>query len=76
MLMSATTRSLTRDPVLADVLSLGNRLSRLINDGMGNSDWQLTRQRERVVGAARRHLRGARRDSDHGRDPGRQPRRR
>ena len=39
--MSATTRSLTRDPVLADFLTLGNRLSRLINDGVGNSDWQL-----------------------------------
>jgi HSP20 family protein len=38
--MSVTTRSLTRDPVLADFLSLGNRLSRLINDGVGNSDWQ------------------------------------
>jgi HSP20 family protein len=32
---------MTRDPVLADFMSLGNRLSRLINDGVGNSDWQL-----------------------------------
>lgn len=39
--MSATTRTLTRDPVLADFLSLGSRLGRLINDGVTNSDWQL-----------------------------------
>ena len=39
--MSVTTRSLTRDPMVADFLSLGNRLSRLINDGVGNSPWQL-----------------------------------
>jgi HSP20 family protein len=39
--MSVTTRSLTRDPVLVDFLSLGNRLSRLINDGVGNNNWQL-----------------------------------
>jgi HSP20 family protein len=38
--MSVTTRSGTRDPVLADFLSLGNRLSRLMNDGLGSSDWQ------------------------------------
>ncbi len=37
--MSVTTRSLTRDPVLADFLSLGSRLSRLINDGVTNTDW-------------------------------------
>jgi len=39
--MSVTTRSLTRDPMVADFLSLGNRLSRLINDGVGDSEWQL-----------------------------------
>jgi HSP20 family protein len=27
--------------MVADFLSLGNRLSRLINDGVGNSEWQV-----------------------------------
>ncbi|HET7295782.1 MAG TPA: Hsp20/alpha crystallin family protein, partial [Gemmatimonadales bacterium] len=39
--MAITIRSATRDPVLADVFSLSNRLSRLLNDGLSNADWQL-----------------------------------
>ena len=39
--MALITRSTTRDPVLADVFSLSNRLSRLFSDGLGNLDWQL-----------------------------------
>lgn len=38
--MALITRSTSRDPVLADVFGLSNRLSRLFNDGLGNLDWQ------------------------------------
>jgi HSP20 family protein len=38
--MAIITRSTSRDPVLADVFGLSNRLSRLFNDGLGNLDWQ------------------------------------
>jgi HSP20 family protein len=38
--MATITRSTTRDPMLADVFTLSNRLSRLLNDGLGNLDWQ------------------------------------
>ena len=39
--MALITRSSTRDPVLADVFSLSNRLGRLLNDGLGSLDSQL-----------------------------------
>jgi HSP20 family protein len=39
--MSVTTRRLTSGPVLGDFLRLSNRLGPLMNDGLGNSDWQL-----------------------------------
>lgn len=39
--MALITRNATRDPVLADFFSLSNRLSRLLNDGLGSADWQL-----------------------------------
>jgi HSP20 family protein len=35
--MSVTSRSLTRDLVLVDFLSLGSRLSQLMNDGLGSA---------------------------------------
>ena len=38
--MALSTRSTTRDPMLVDVFSLSNRLSRLLNDGLGTLDWQ------------------------------------
>lgn len=38
--MSVTIRSLTKDPVLAEFLSLGNRLTRLMNDGVGKGHGQ------------------------------------
>lgn len=38
--MAIITRNTTRDPMLADVFGLSNRLSRLLNDGLGNLDWQ------------------------------------
>jgi HSP20 family protein len=39
--MAIITRSTTRDPALAHVFSLSNRLGRLLNDGLGGLDWQL-----------------------------------
>lgn len=39
--MALTIRNATRDPVLADLFGLSNRLSRLLNDGLGGADWQL-----------------------------------
>jgi HSP20 family protein len=39
--MKLITRTATRDPLLADVFGLSNRLSRLLNDGFGALDWQL-----------------------------------
>lgn len=39
--MALTIRSATRDPAVADFFSLSNRLSRLLNDGLSNADWQM-----------------------------------
>ena len=39
--MALTIRNATRDPVLADLFGLSNRLSRFLNDGLGSADWAL-----------------------------------
>jgi HSP20 family protein len=39
--MALITRNAMKDPALADVFTLSNRLSRLFNDGLGALDWQL-----------------------------------
>lgn len=38
--MFLTTRNSQRDPASADLFTVGNRISRLLNDAFGGQDWQ------------------------------------